>query len=302
MKPLNKVVAYLKGGLGNQMFQYATARALARRTGAELVLDPWSGFVRDTQYRRHYELDALPIHGRLATVRERLPIWLFRAENRFRKEESSLLQRRIYGQFLIETKLSYLPAITQVNVESAIWLVGYWQSPLYFNDCAEILRSELTPPLPKQEGFLELGQSLKNSESVALGIRLYEESANPCAHAKDGQLKTVVDVNGAIARLRAVRPNAQFYVFCTHRSPILGELNLPAMTTFVTHDDGYEGTLEILWLLAQCKHHIFTNSSYYWWGAWLSSNAHNGRSGPQLILAANNFNNSDGFCTQWGRF
>lgn len=40
------VCIQLTGGLGNQMFQYAAARAVAEKAGAELVLDTWSGFVR----------------------------------------------------------------------------------------------------------------------------------------------------------------------------------------------------------------------------------------------------------------
>lgn len=302
MKPMKKLIVFLNGGLGNQMFQYATARALSRRINAELVVDSWSGFVRDTQYLRHYELDGLPICGRVATVCERFPIWLFRAENRLRGHSGALLQRRLYGQFVIETELAYQLAITQVDFESSAYLVGYWQSPMYFQDCAETLRNELMPPSPKEERFLELGQLLINTESVALGIRLYEESTNPGAHAKDGQLKTVTEVNGAISRVRSVRPNANYFVFCTHRSPILDELDLPAMTTFVTHDDGYEGALDRLWLLAQCKHHIFTNSSYYWWGAWLSSAVYAARSESQLILAGDNFINHDGLCSEWERF
>ena len=58
---MTKLIVQLKGGLGKQMFQYASARSLALRQGLELVLDDWSGFVRDLQYRRHYELGALPI-------------------------------------------------------------------------------------------------------------------------------------------------------------------------------------------------------------------------------------------------
>jgi len=41
--PIMKIFAALNGGLGNQMFQYAAARSLAQRVGAELVLDTWSG-------------------------------------------------------------------------------------------------------------------------------------------------------------------------------------------------------------------------------------------------------------------
>lgn len=299
---MKTVYAYLNGGLGNQMFQYATARALALRTGAELVLDTWSGFVRDYQYHRSYELSYFPIQARVATALERAPLWLFRAENRIRGVNQNLFQHRIYGRFLVETELRFFEEILHYRHEAAAWLVGYWQSPLYFQDYTETLCAELMPPQPTKKRFLDIGKILRETESVALGIRLYEESLDPTVHAKDGVVKRVAEVNAAIARLLTLQPNAKLFLFCTHRSPILAELNLPDSTVFLTHDDGYEGTTERLWLLTQCKHHIFTNSSYYWWGAWLSQHLYSSTDQSQHIFAADNFINQDGFCAEWEKF
>ena len=50
---MNEIVVRLVGGLGNQMFQYATARAVALRNGVPLRLDTsWFAGVCD----RHYAL------------------------------------------------------------------------------------------------------------------------------------------------------------------------------------------------------------------------------------------------------
>jgi hypothetical protein len=296
------VYAYLNGGLGNQMFQYATAKAFAMRTSAELVLDTWSGFVRDHQYNRDYELNYLPIKAREATAIERIPIWLFRTENKLYRKKLDLLQQRVYGNFLVETESRFFEEMIHYRNTDTAWLVGYWQSPLYFQEITKTLCDELMPRQPIQKKFLDMGQIIRDVESVALGIRLYEESANPSAHAKDGLIKTVSEVNNAIERILVIQPKAKFFIFCTHRSPLLMDLNLPNSTVFLTHDDGFEGTIERLWLLAQCKHHIFTNSSYYWWGAWLSQSLYSSASQPQHIFAANNFINKDGICKDWNSF
>jgi hypothetical protein len=302
IKPMKKIYAYLNGGLGNQMFQYSTARALALRTGAELVLDTWSGFVRDKLYHRSYELHYLPIQARVATALERAPIWLFRAENRMRRLNMDMFQRRIYGNFLVESEFRFLEELIHYHLVADAWLVGYWQSNRYFQDYSAILCAELMPPRPTQKQFLDIGQKLRETESVALGIRLYEESANPSVHAKNGLMKSMAEVNSAIARLLVLQPNAKFFVFCTHRAPILAELNLPGSTIFLTHDDNYEGSLERLWLLTQCKHHIFTNSSYYWWGTWLSQNLYSATYQSQYVFAADSFFNKDGLCAKWEKF
>jgi hypothetical protein len=297
---VKQLTVYLNGGLGNQMFQYAAGRAIALQSGADLVLDAWSGFVRDYQYRRHYELDTLPVQGRQATMVEKLPIWLYRLENKLHISPFDTNQKRMYGHFLIENSLRFLPEISATYIDKNAWLVGYWQSPLYFERYAAALQMELMPPAPTSSKFQELGAAILASDSVALGLRIYEESTDPAVHAREGRLKSIADINQAIERLRAQRPSAKFFVFCTHRSSALLELKLPKNTVFATRDDGYDGSIDCMWLLSQCRHHIITNSSYYWWGAWLSQSLYKNK--KQLIFAADNFINEDGLCANWERF
>lgn len=299
---MKKVFVQLNGGLGNQMFQYAVGRAFAIRTNSELILDAWTGFFLDRKYQREYELDFLPINARKATIFERLPNLLSRAHKKFFKTTSQLLSSPIYGTFITETALKYIPNLTCYLVNKSAWLIGYWQSPKYFEEYADLICAELMPEPPSDKKFLELGGILRKTESVALGIRLYEESSDPSAHSLNGQMKTVEDINNVISSLLRLSPNATFFVFCTHRFPILEQLNLPDSTVFVTHDDGYEGSISRLWLLTQCKHHIFTNSSYYWWGAWLSRAVNKATNTPQLIFAADNFINTDSLDASWNKF
>ena len=49
------IIARFTGGLGNQLFIYATAKALSLRTGRELILDTVD-FKYDKRYKRQYEL------------------------------------------------------------------------------------------------------------------------------------------------------------------------------------------------------------------------------------------------------
>jgi hypothetical protein len=297
---MTKLIVQLTGGLGNQMFQYAHARSLALRQGLELVLDDWSGFVRDFEYRRHYELGVLPIQARLAHPWERLPLWLYRWQHRKAEVPAGLVESFWYGLFITQTEFSYLPLVRDLQIDRPTWMTGTWQSPYYFQDFVTQIRTELMPPPAQSERFWALAKQIRGSESVALGVRLYEESKDPSIQARDGQIKTPTEIRAAVDRLSAARPEARFFVFCTHRSPLLAKLNLPEDAVFITHDDGYEGTLECLWLLTQCRHHIFTNSSYYWWGAWLSYDEHN--SADKITIAADNFLNKDCIPNCWHSF
>jgi hypothetical protein len=68
------IVVQLSGGLGNQMFQYATGRALAARHGTQLVLDSsWiAGSVGGsvTTEVRRYELGCFELDAPLAQVED----------------------------------------------------------------------------------------------------------------------------------------------------------------------------------------------------------------------------------------
>lgn len=79
-----------------------------------------------------------------------------------------------------------------------------------------------------------------------------------------------------------------FYLFCTVRKPIESNLNLPGQTIYVTHDDGFAGEIERLWLLSQFRTHIISHSSFYWWGTWIAE-----RNIPDVRVHAHNlFNHS----------
>lgn len=84
---MKKISIYLSGGLGNQMFQYAFGRALSLKLSCNLVIDDWSGFIRDYQYKRNYELDYFDIYPRKSNFIQKLPIWMLKFEQYFSKNK-----------------------------------------------------------------------------------------------------------------------------------------------------------------------------------------------------------------------
>lgn len=289
------------GGLGNQLFQYATGRAISLEKRAPLALDDWSGFARDRQYGRRFELSRVLIAYLKPSPIAVSCLWAYRATTSILgRGKINPIQRKWFGSFYSEPEFIFYPEVLSQDIKGLNWLVGYWQSPLYFQKHKKIILDELSPPCPSDQKFIDIGHMARNCNSVALGLRVYEESNNPGAHARAGKVKSAQEINDAIRRLTERVPNARFFIFCTHRASLLHHLNLPSSTVFVTAEDGFVDSIDCLWLLTQCKHHIFTNSSFYWWGAWLSEAVHPNT--EQLIYAADNFINADGLCDHWHRF
>jgi len=302
-----KIFIQLSGGLGNQMFQYAAGRGVAEKLGAELVLDSWSGFVRDREYRRSYELGAFRIKARKAKAWERWPVWLQRTEQKMRGNSpgsppNGLIKiRRPYGKFLLDDNRAFYPKVFEPN-EIDTWMIGCFQSPQYFEFISEKIREELTPPIPSDPRFRVLGERLRSQPTVAVGIRLYEEAKDPAAHSLGRSEKTMGEIKQALEKLRQRHPDLKVALFCTHRARVLEELGLPHDVVFVTHEEGFQGSISRLWLLTQCRHHLFNNSSFYWWGAYLSEIHHQESKGKKEILAANQFYNQDSYLKKWKTF
>lgn len=295
---MSKIFVQLKGGLGNQMFQYAMARSLAIKNGSDLILDHKSGFARDFMYKRTYELDFFPIVSKKANTFNLISIWFYRIIKKFFNSDFKRFDKHFYGYFINENSYKFLEDVRDFKFSGRIWLLGYWQSPYYFVEHSSMIRKELKPPESQQKIFLDMAERIINTESIALGIRLYEESSNPGEHSSTGELKSISSIKLGLDTLISKKPNSVIYVFCTHRSPLLEKLELPENVVYVTHDDGFLGAVDRLWLISKCKHHIFTNSSFYWWGAWLSSEYYK----EQLIFAADNFINSDSLLKEWKSF
>lgn len=293
---MRELIVCLKGGLGNQMFQYAAGRAFAIQKGMQLVLDVRTGFVRDKTYRRRFMLSELPVTVRYANRLQQLPFWYERARNRVLSISPKLVQERPWGIYLCETETKYHTAVAQIGCATTIFMEGFWQSEKYFADYRELLRKELTPSVPSDDLYLSTARKIEECNSVSVGVRLFEEVPGASKHGVGG-LVPYSFYGKAADRIAEEVNDPTFFVFCTKKNGVSGKLHLPGKVYYVTHDDGYIDTMKLLWLISRCRHHILSNSSFYWWGAWLSEQ--NFTSINKVIIASDKFVNSDCIPSRW---
>ena len=261
-----KVVIRLVGGLGNQMFQYASALGLAVRQGRALKMEV-SAF--EACEKRSYQLDCLKVpqdlytgtplfqpvsHSIAARVIRRIKRDVFKA---------SALRKGVY----CEPHFHFDPAFFKLS-GAEILLNGYFQSPRYFESVAELLRERFQPAAPLSATAADWAAKIAASPcNASLHVRRGDYLQAPHAALHDALDRGYYDraVN-LVQRLAGER--VEFFLFSDEPDFIADAFaDLPG--AHVVRSDPHK-SWEDMFLMARCRHNIIANSSYSWWGAWLN--------------------------------
>lgn len=263
-----KLIARIKGGLGNQLYCYAAARRLSLFNNAELVLDHISGFSRDFEYQRKYRLDGFQIPVRLATLLERFEPFervhrgIVKYINGYRCFEKRNYIEQEFPEF--DSRLLSLKLHSRSTV-----IDGLWQSMHYFTDIADILRVDLSikPPLDMKNSNAQAW--IKQHQAISIHVRWFVPSGaatSVSANVHSEYYKSAI----SIIRKRIRDP--YFVVFSDDPQAAAAMLDLPIERTLcVDWNLGDGGEIADLWLMTNCKHFVVANSTFSWWGAWLGA-------------------------------
>lgn len=262
-----KVVARIKGGLGNQLFCYAAARRLALVNNCELVIDNISGFARDRQYRRRYMLDRFNISARFATPWERLVPFerLRRAMLKWQSRKIPFAHRR----YVEQEKREFDERLLALSNRGVLYLDGYWQSDGYFTDAEQTIRDDLRFNSPTDDENQRMAAKISSSQAVAIHVRWFETA--------DGNGSGNVSANyydRATTLIESRIDSPHYFVFSDDPGAAESLISRHApRITIVSHNQGDDNAHADLWLMSQCRHFIIANSTFSWWGAWLSMNS-----------------------------
>lgn len=255
------IVVQLAGGLGNQLFQYATGRRLAQKQGTTLKVDPARLLALGD---RRYRLDCLRTRARVARPWEVRPITGATQSHGWRRRVWHLANLR-RGRVYSEPHFQFDPRV--LELDGTVYLAGYWQSERYFADIVSLLRSELELRHPPSAASLRLASAMAVVASVSVHFRRGDYVANPVVNQVHGDC-SLGYYHAAIQALATTEERPHFFVFSDDMAWAKRQFATHLPVTFVDHNRDREH--EDLWLMRQCRHHIIANSSFSWWGAWLA--------------------------------
>lgn len=261
------IITRIGGGLGNQMFQYATARALSLRNKTNLKLDMYDIIDKSPGHyhvNRDFDLGLLmaPIDfaslADLGRAVEKPRSLVTRLGLRYQKE---LLRRNSY----FEVEHLFTPELLEVKIKSA-YLIGSWQDERYFKDYRDVIVEDFAMRGTYQSEYLE---PIMSSEAVCLNVRRtdfveIQAERDFRIECDEQYFRQAVDV------ILEKHKEIQIFGFSDDVKWCEENLKLQEKVIWVPHTEAGVKFGRYFWLMRQCKHFIIPNSTFAWWAAWLA--------------------------------
>lgn len=299
-----KVVAIL-GGLGSQMFKYAFFLNIREKSKEECWIDTtsyylnkvWNGYelerifgIREKDmvslYPENYLEDARNIESWKYAVLQLIETYKCPVTRFFKGKEKSYRTadelQKTQSEFLrkIHWYITYLPQIWFHKKDK--YRERYWESNeiQYFDefnhlsdkyilkDKAQLKKIFQFPEFEEKEN-VDIAERIKQTESIAIHVRRSDHMYD------NGRLYDSGYIKEAVSYMRAHVKEPVFFVFseeaewCKKNLDILG-LSTQDNVHFIDWNTG-EKSFRDMQLMTYCKHNILINSSFSWWGYYLSS-------------------------------
>jgi hypothetical protein len=269
------VAVNIIGGLGNQLFQYAAARALADRLSANLILDC------SDQRDRKVELGRYHIRASILDSPSLVRKTYLRLPGKFGGKLSEAAQRllppfikiddRNFHSFQEQSWFQYDERMEQLG--GAVYLDGFWQSFRYFDGSRDSIREDLRLLAPLNPTNVKWQRRMTETASVCVHVR----RGDYVCRAQTFGLCAITYYKLAMEYLRARHADAQFFLFSDDLAWC--QQNFAADELIFVDANGPDSPVDDLELMRSCRHHIIANSSLSWWGAWLAT------SPAQIVVA-----------------
>jgi len=252
------------GQLGNQMFQYASLKGIAAKHNYETIIPNHTELIVDALGNKlRIELfDAFDLSGEVGFVPH---------------DRNVQEPHYHFSQELLD------------NCPDNVSLVGYFQSEKYFKHIEDDIRKLFAPKKEAVECYEDAKELFDNP--VALHIRRGDFLINS-VHHHNLSMKYYEEA------LKQFDSDRQVIIF-SDDTDWCKQQPLFESDRFLVCEGG--GPYTDLYMMSKCADFIIANSTYSWWGAWLSDNKEKVVIYPDRWFGPNNIDKStaDLFPPEW---
>lgn len=270
------IITRISAGLGNQLFQYATARAISLKFNRKLFLDnSWYDSLKSLEDQtdpnattvRYFLLNYFNIQSR---VLNKIHLnWIKRLE--IKSKTSKIYKFLLTGplnDFSFTTINHNNYSLEFIQEHPRIYLTGYWQNNDIIEEYKNFIYNDLILKHPISANNQTHLKSINTTNSVAIHFRRGDYQSKPISLDVHASCSNNYYYEG-IEYLRNKINNLHYFIFSDDITWVKNNLDFTTNTTFI---DNYGPSYEHLYLMSQCKHQITANSTFSWWAAWLNNN------------------------------
>lgn len=249
------IITTIKGGLGNQFFQYAIGRALSINRNTMLFADRlwFQGNIHRRYKLNYFEIRIFTLPYLISKVLLSKKYWVHFVNHNILKFKE-----------IKETSWRLNQNIFEGNKN--IYLDGFWVFNIYYCKIREQLEKEFTLKKKYKRKIERLLIKVQNENSVSIHIRRGDYLADENKNIFE-TLKIEYFYN-AIEMIKEKIDNPIFYFFSDDTEWLKRNFKFGCFV------NSYTGNADYLdfEVMKNCKHNIISNSTFSWWAAWLNRN------------------------------
>jgi len=264
------IIVNLKGGLGNQMFQYALGYILAKKKNCDLFCDiRLQEFYKKNPPPRNVprEID-LDIFGiKIESPSNWLLFKVLHNFSNYRVRKYIIFILDFFGALALRERKRVFEKRVFDNKSINLYLDGYWQSEKYFIDYKkDILKIFNFDNLKKESKNISFFKSINIGNSVCLNVRRSDFLNNPEHNTVDiNYYKKAIDLIE-----KKINSELNYYIFSDDIDWCKKNFNFLKKKFIIDHSFAGKKFINYLYLMTNFKFYIIPNSTFAWWGAWLS--------------------------------
>ena len=300
-----KLILRLSNELGNQMFMYASAYSIAKELNRKLYIDDETAFLSKKNISK-FGLNFFTLTSSIAPEE-------FKFKNISGYFKRKIIRNtdflRINKKFFVEKKdknkiSKYSSHYKILRFSDNLFLEGHFESERYFKNYNEAIKNEFkfkNLDLLKDNKFYR-DVSKDNSVSICLRQNRYSEGKGRDTQDNrkkswDYTLEQINYINKSVEVIKSKIPNPTFFLWSNDLSDINNSMfNFPYKVIEINKNHKFlDARIQSLYLLTKCNHFVVTNSTFNWWGAWLSKRLNNIVLHPSDKFFKNFYLNNDDF-------
>lgn len=262
----------LKGGLGNQMFQYAFAKYVEKKSGDISILDfsAYAELLNDEI--RKPRLLKFNISSLVANDGQIKQATMLKHEGNslsYQYKMKIFLEAVFNPKYYFEWKRGAFISLSGIKKHS--YFDGYWQSIDYIEPIKEQLLGEFIPNYNLSKKAQEQMVEMQAQNSVFVGIRKGDYTANASARKHFGVITNKYYLK-AMELIVSKIENPVFHIFSNDIEWCRQNLDFKDFNVVFRSKEIQTDDFEELMIMSSCKHAIISNSTFNWWGAYLIKN------------------------------